>query len=156
MNATMRITADESVDPMMDMSMEGLLRLAHQYGVAACDLRARVEIGSFAPFRFCVLQAVELCLSALLLHGGSSAKEIRAMEHNLGARARSCARLNLTFRKKSLALLDDLSAKRHYLAVRYSSSLPNNDIHINQLMSLLVETIEKVSKLIAHASGNRA
>lgn len=126
-----------------------LLVLARQYGAAACQLRPHGRETGWGPYRFCVLHATELCLSALLLHMGHGWRDIAKMQHDLTQRANLCARHGLTLRRRSLSLLSLLSEKGAYRGARYNPASIADDLHPAQLLALFVDVAQKVSVLIA-------
>src|SRR5882672_496476 len=72
------------------VTAEDMLRLAEEYRKAAQLLLKHGRSGApltWAPCRLSAIHAIELFLSALLLHQGHKASAIRAMQHDLSKRA---------------------------------------------------------------------
>lgn len=122
--------------------------LADHYRGAAILLRASGQRGnpmSWAPFRLNAVQAIELYLTAFLLHRGSSAVEVRRMGHDLGARADAARTAGLTLRKRTHEHLVSLSASREYLISRYSPRDLETASQINRLAATLAEVTHKTA-----------
>lgn len=131
-----------------------LLRLlADQYRRAAVVLRDCGQRGhpiSWAPFRLTAVQAIELYLTAFLLHRGWSAVEVRQMGHHLGSRADAAAAAGLKLRKRTYEHLVSLSASREYLVTRYCPDGLESTSQINRLTATLAEVTHKTG--VASAS----
>jgi hypothetical protein len=125
-----------------------LRMLADQYRRAAAILRdsgQRSHPMSWAPFRLSAVQAIELYLTAFLLHRGYSAIEIRRMGHDLGLRANAAATAGLQLRKRTHEHLVSLSASREYLITRYCPDGLETASQINRLAATLAEVTHKTS-----------
>ncbi|MBT1159822.1 hypothetical protein J1C56_30165 [Aminobacter anthyllidis] len=72
-----------------------------------------------APFRLSAIHAIELYLTALLLHRGHDPNQIRKMQHDLAARAKHTLEAGLRLRAKTANHLQSLSQNREYLITRY-------------------------------------
>jgi len=122
--------------------------LADQYRRAAVLLRDNGQRGhpmSWAPFRLTAVQAIELYLTAFLLHRGSSAVEVRRMGHHLGLRAEAAAIAGLQLRKRTHDHLISLSASREYLVTRYCPDGLETASQINRLAATLAEVTHKTA-----------
>jgi hypothetical protein len=122
--------------------------LADEYRRAATLLRDNGYRGhsmSWAPFRLVAVQAIELYLTAFLLHRGCSTVEIRRMGHDLGARCDVALAAGLTLRKRTCEHLVSLSSSREYLVSRYSPSDLDNASQINRLTATLAEVTHKTA-----------
>lgn len=108
---------------------------------------------SWAPFRLTAVQAIELYLTALLLHRGCSAAEVRRMGHNLGLRADAAAAAGLRLRKRTHEHLDSLSASREYLITRYCPEGLESASQINRLTATLDEVTHKTAVVGASFSS---
>jgi hypothetical protein len=95
-----------------------------------------------APFRLTAIHAIELYLSAQLLHRGFAAKKIRTLGHNLAARALDSG---LVLRKRTAEHLKTLSERREYLITRYGPERAASTSQINRLTATLDEIAEKVT-----------
>lgn len=125
-----------------------LLRLADEYKRAADALKGLGRRGdpiSRAPYRLSAIHAVELYLSAVLLHGGRNPAAVRGLQHNLAARAELAACAGLVLRKRTAAHLISLAASREYLLSRYA---PEPGCSLSQL-NRLAATLEEVGKKAA-------
>lgn len=100
---------------------------------------------SWAPFRLTAVQAIELYLTAFLLHRGCSAIEVRRMGHHLGLRAEAAAAVGLQLRKRTHEHLVSLSASREYLITRYCPEGLESASQINRLTATLAEVTNKTA-----------
>ena len=126
--------------------------LADQYRRAAMLLRdsgQRDHPMSWAPFRLTAVQAIELYLTAFLLHRGSETIEIRRMGHHLGLRAEAAAAAGLQLRKRTHEHLVSLSASREYLITRYCPEGLESASQINRLTATLSEVTHKTAVVAA-------
>ncbi|MBZ9740608.1 hypothetical protein [Mesorhizobium sp. CO1-1-4] len=126
--------------------------LAEEYRKAATLLLPHGRSGkplSRAPFRLTAIHAIELYLTALLLHRGDDPNEIRKMNHDLAARARHTVEAGLRLRAKTASHLQSLSQNREYLITRYGPELAATASQINRLTATLEEVAVKVTVLIA-------
>lgn len=98
---------------------------------------------SWAPFRLTAVQAIELYLTAFLLHRGYSTIEVRRMGHHLGLRAEAAAAVGLQLRKRTHEHLVSLSASREYLITRYCPEGLDSASQINRLTATLTEVTHK-------------
>lgn len=106
-------------------------------------LGRRSEPLSFAPFRLTAIHAAELYLSALLVHGGRSVADVRALGHDVAARANLASELGLKLRKRTLQHLGALRESREYLVSRYGVETRSLS-QVNRLIATLEELSEKV------------
>ncbi|MER9450165.1 hypothetical protein [Mesorhizobium sp. M0254] len=102
-----------------------------------------------APFRLSAIHAIELYLTALLLHRGHDPNQIRKMQHDLAARAKHTGEAGLRLRAKTANHLQSLSQNREYLVTRYGPELAATASQINRLTATLEEVAAKVTLLIA-------
>ena len=128
------------------------LRLADEYRQAAHVLANRGrESGHhlWSPFRLVAIHAIELYLSALLLHAGREPSHIRALQHDLAARADLAMASGLVLRKRTAAHLVTMSTSREYVVTRYGAELTSSLSQLNRLAATLDEVAEKVRNAIA-------
>ncbi|WP_245485683.1 MULTISPECIES: hypothetical protein [unclassified Mesorhizobium] len=129
--------------------------LAEEYRKAATLLLQLGRSGkplTRAPFRLSAIHAIELYLTALLLHRGHDANQIRKMQHDLAARAKHTAEAGLRLRTKTANHLQSLSQNREYLITRYGPELAATGSQVNRLTATLEEVAAKVTLLIAPPS----
>jgi hypothetical protein len=129
--------------------------LAAEYQIAAkflADQGRKGEPISLAPCRFVTLHAIELYLNAFLLMKGIEHKTIRALGHDLSARAERAEEAGLVFRRGTLSHLKDKS-NREYLASRYSPEFPATLPQINRLTATLNDVARKVRAFTAPQPG---
>ncbi|ESY35261.1 hypothetical protein X747_28780 [Mesorhizobium sp. LNJC384A00] len=105
-----------------------------------------------APFRLSAIHAIELYLTALLLHRGHDPNQIRKMHHDLAARAKHTVEAGLRLRAKTANHLQSLSQNREYLITRYGPELAATVSQITRLTATLEEVAAKVTLLIAPSS----
>lgn len=101
-----------------------------------------------APFRMAAIHAIELYLTALLLHFGLSSNQIRKMQHDLSVRTEQSLETGLRLRAKTAKHLQSLSQNREYLVTRYGPELAATVSQINRLTATLEEVATKVTMLI--------
>ncbi|CDX60452.1 conserved hypothetical protein [Mesorhizobium plurifarium] len=101
-----------------------------------------------APFRLAAIHAIELYLTALLLHRGHNPNQIRKMHHDLSARTEHTLAAGLRLRAKTAKHLQSLSQNREYLVTRYGPELAATASQINRLTATLEEVAAKVTALI--------
>lgn len=99
---------------------------------------------SRAPFRLAAIHAVELYLSALLLHAGHEPGRVRALQHDLAARADLSIKLGLKLRKRTANHLKTMATAREYLVTRYGPELSGSLSQVNRLSATLEEVATKV------------
>ncbi len=129
--------------------------LAEEYRKAATLLLQLGRSGkplTRAPFRLSAIHAIELYLTALLLHRGHDPNQIRKMHHDLAARAKHTVDAGLRLRAKTANHLQSLSQNREYLVTRYGPELAATVSQINRLTATLEEVAAKVTLLIASPS----
>jgi hypothetical protein len=129
--------------------------LAEEYRNAATLLLQLGRSGkplSRAPFRLSAIHAIELYLTALLLHHGHSPNQIRKMHHDLAARTERTLEAGLRLRTKTANHLRSLSQNREYLVTRYDPEPAATPSQINRLTATLEEVAEKVTLLIVPPS----
>src|SRR4051794_7796924 len=91
--------------PGENATADELTLLAIEYHRAAAALFRSAKRGkplSWAPFRWAVLHAIELYLSAFLIGNGRSPKSIWRHRHDLGARADLAQANRLGLRKSTV------------------------------------------------------
>ncbi|MCR5875535.1 hypothetical protein LRS10_15905 [Phenylobacterium sp. J426] len=131
-----------------------LLRLAVEYRAAAQATRKLGRPGerlSLAPYRLIAIHAIELYLSALLLHIGHRHARVRGLQHDLAARADLAAQGGLKLRLKTDAHLRTLADTREYLISRYAPEAATMLSQVNRLAASLDEVARKVEAIIARA-----
>ena len=129
--------------------------LAEEYRKAATLLLQLGRSGkplTRAPFRLSAIHAIELYLTALLLHRGHNPNQIRKMHHNLAERTERALEAGLRLRAKTANHLQSLSQNREYLVTRYGPELAATTSQINRLTATLEEVAVKVTLLIAPSS----
>ncbi|WP_244620112.1 hypothetical protein [Mesorhizobium sp. NFR06] len=135
-------------------SPQQIHELAEEYRKAAHHL---LELGrpgkplSRAPFRLSAIHAIELYLTALLLHRGHNPNQIRKLQHDLSARTEQALEAGLRLRAKTASHLRSLSQNREYLVTRYGPELVENVSQVNRLTATLDQVAAKVSVLIAQS-----
>ncbi|AMX99011.1 hypothetical protein AB0V83_31430 [Mesorhizobium ciceri] len=136
-------------------SAQQIHELAEEYRKAAALLVPLGRSGkplSRAPFRLSAIHAIELYLTALLLHRGHEPDQIRKMHHDLAARAKHTVEAGLRLRAKTANHLQSLSQNREYLIIRYGPEMAATASQINRLTATLEEVAVKVTLLIASSS----
>jgi hypothetical protein len=136
-----------------------VLALASEYHKASEILQTLHRPGkplTRAPFRLSALQALELYLNALLLHRGHRPEDIRAMRHDLWARAELAAVTGLHLRTRTAAHLKALGERREYLVTRYGPELAASTTEVNRLTATLQEVARKVAVLIEQPGNGPA
>lgn len=140
--------------PGSQASVDEIIDLANAYYSAAITL---LETGeslqpmSYAPARMCALHAIELYMNAFLRHEGRPPEEIRGRMHNL-ADSQIAAALKL--KPRTARHLEELSARREYLLVRYAPEQTKGLSELNRLLATLVEIMTNVGGHLK-ASGAR-
>jgi HEPN domain-containing protein len=126
--------------------------LASEYRNAAKYLLELGKAGdplSRAPCRLAAIHAVELYLSALLLHLGHRAPEICSLQHDLSERTRLAKEGGLRLKKKTAAHLLAIMENREYLVARYGpEEMRITGSPISRLMATLDEVDKKVTTKI--------
>ncbi|MBZ9994056.1 hypothetical protein [Mesorhizobium sp. BH1-1-4] len=125
--------------------------LAQEYRKAAHHLLPLGRPGkplTRAPFRLSAIHAIELYLTALLLHRGHNPNQIRKMHHDLSARTEHTLAAGLLLRAKTAKHLQTLSQNREYLVTRYGPEMAATASHITRLTATLDEVAVKVTLLI--------
>ncbi|MGX5805855.1 hypothetical protein ACWGS9_32245 [Bradyrhizobium sp. Arg314] len=133
-------------------SPQQIHELAEEYRKAATLLLQLGRSGkplTRAPFRLSAIHAIELYLTALLLHRGHSPNQIRKMQHDLSARTEQALEAGLRLRAKTARHLQSLSQNREYLVTRYGPEMAATASQINRLTASLDEVASKVTALIA-------
>ncbi|BAB52590.1 hypothetical protein [Mesorhizobium japonicum] len=126
--------------------------LAEEYRKAASLLLQLGRPGkplTRAPFRLSAIHAIELYLTALLLHRGHNPNQIRKMQHDLSKRTEQALEAGLRLRAKTAKHLQSLSQNREYLVTRYGPELAATASQINRLTATLEEVAVKVTVLMA-------
>ncbi|MDX8498923.1 hypothetical protein RFM99_10865 [Mesorhizobium sp. VK4C] len=132
-------------------SPQQIHELAEEYRKAAHMLLTLGRPGkplTRAPFRLSAIHAIELYLTALLLHRGHNANQIRKMHHDLSARTDHTVAAGLRLRGKTTKHLQSLSQNREYLVTRYGPEMAATASQINRLTATLEEVAVKVTLLI--------
>lgn len=128
-----------------------LLDLAEEYRKAAHQLaqlgRRRAPL-SRAPYRLNAIHAVELYLSAILLHLGHRPSRIRGLQHDLAARADLAIASGLLLRRRTANHLKAMSGAREYVVSRYCTETTATVSQINRLAATLDEVASKATALI--------
>ncbi|MGX9147231.1 hypothetical protein [Mesorhizobium sp. 128a] len=132
-------------------SPQQIHELAEEYRKAAHQLLPLGRPGkplTRAPFRLSAIHAIELYLTALLLHRGHNPNQIRKMHHDLSARTEHTMAAGLRLRAKTAKHLQSLSQNREYLVTRYGPEMSATASQINRLTATLEEVAVKVTVLI--------
>lgn len=123
--------------------------LADHYRRAAVLLRESGQRGnpmSWAPFRLVAVHAIELYLTAFLLHRGMGAEEVRQqMGHHLGKRADAARAAGLILRQRTYEHLVSLSSSKEYRVSRYQPSGLDTASELNRLTATLDEVTHKTA-----------
>lgn len=144
--------------PGESASAEQFFLLAEEYRKAADVLITTGRRGkplSRAPFRLAAIHAIELYLNALLLIEGEQPCNIRALHHDLEARAKHPLASRLRLRSNTTAHLTAISQGREYLVSRYGTDQMNSVSQINRLQATLEEVRSKVAKRFVPPSTDR-
>ncbi|WP_224549404.1 hypothetical protein [Mesorhizobium sp. CA16] len=132
-------------------SPQQVYELAEEYRKAANLLLQLGRPGkplTRAPFRLSAIHAIELYLTALLLHSGHNPNQIRKMQHDLSERTEYALEAGLRLRAKTANHLRSVSRNREYLITRYGPELAATASQINRLTATLEEVAAKVTVLI--------
>lgn len=132
-------------------SPQQVYQLAEEYRKAANLLLQLGRPGkplTRAPFRLSAIHAIELYLTALLLHRGHNPNQIRKMQHDLSERTEYALEAGLRLRAKTANHLQSVSQNREYLITRYGPELAATASQINRLTATLEEVAAKVTVLI--------
>lgn len=127
------------------------LRLAEEYRQAAQLLVQQgrhAQPFSRAPYRLNAIHAIELYLTALLLHFGHKASSIRGMQHSLAERTRLAIAGGLQLRKRTAVHLAEMDGNREYVVTRYGPEMTATVSQINRVTATLEEIAAKVSRLV--------
>ncbi|WP_245515541.1 hypothetical protein [Mesorhizobium sp. M2D.F.Ca.ET.206.01.1.1] len=148
----MEVAIEEGKYPGQLASPQQIHELAEEYRKAAHQLLPLGRAGkplTRAPFRLSAIHAIELYLTALLLHRGHNPNQIRKMHHDLSARTEHTTAAGLRLRAKTAKHLQSLSQNREYLVTRYGPEMSATASQINRLTATLEEVAVKVTVLIA-------
>jgi hypothetical protein len=129
---------------------EDIQLLADEYKKAAQGLLPLGKKGkplTRAPYRLVAIHAIELYLNAYLLRCGYDTSKIRALKHDLGARAQLATEKGLSLRKLTLQHIISLTDKREYLVARYGPEMSSTTSQINRLSATLDEVSQKSQSL---------
>jgi len=129
-----------------DASPADLIRLADQFGKAADKALRSVKRGddeSRGAFRVSALRAIDLALSAALIHNGHSRYAVRAMQTNLHRRAILVATYHIVLDGQSLKHLYTLNHDRPYHRSRYDQQVGGNE-NTDALAATLRDVLLKV------------
>lgn len=127
-------------------------RLANEYRAAAHSL---IQSGqrrrplSWAPYRLSAIHAIELYLNAMLLDGGCSPGELRALQHRFSDRIALAEAAGLVLRKRTAAHLVAMDGNREYVVTRYGPEMTATMSQTNRLMATLEELADKVTARLA-------
>ena len=110
---------------------------------------------SYAPYRLTAIHAIELYLSAYLLHRGLAAHEIRSMQHDIGHRARLAQDDGLNLKRRTMDALIAAAEKREYLIARYGTRFGDKLPPPNRTEASLAEVAAKVSVALNKSSEIR-
>ncbi|WP_245331132.1 hypothetical protein [Mesorhizobium sophorae] len=152
------MTTEERKYPGDLASAQQVHELAEEYRKAANHLLQLGRPGkplSRAPFRLAAIHAIELYLTALLLHRGHNPNQIRKMQHDLSERTDRAIEAGLRLRAKTARHLQSLSQNREYLVTRYGPELAATASQINRLTATLEQVAAKVTVLMALPSGSQ-
>lgn len=133
-------------------SPQQLRLLADEYRASAhhlLNLGRRRQPLSWAPCRLTAIHAVELYLSAFLIHRGHTSSDVRGLQHDLGARCDLAVAGGLKLRKLTAAHLHTLAGNKEYLVSRYAPDMAANVTQINRLMATLDEVGTKTAAALA-------
>ncbi|MDX8437110.1 hypothetical protein RFN25_27155 [Mesorhizobium abyssinicae] len=139
-------------------SPQQIHELAEEYRKAAHHLLPLGRAGkplTRAPFRLSAIHAIELYLTALLLHRGHNPNQIRKMQHDLSARTEHTTAAGLRLRAKTAKHLQSLSQNREYLVTRYGPEMSATASQISRLTATLEEVAVKVTLLIGLSPSQR-
>jgi hypothetical protein len=127
-------------------------RLAAEYRKAAhhlLELGQRGDPFSRAPYRLSAIHAIELYLSALLLHKGHGSSSIRGLQHDLGARVDLAITSGLKLRARTVTHLHTMTSTREYLVTRYGPEMTATVSQINRMTATLEEVATKVTAIVS-------
>jgi hypothetical protein len=147
-----------SLYPGSAASPRDLCRLADEFRAAAELLHARGRRGtplSWAPYRLTAIHAIELYLSAFLLHHGEDATGLRKLHHDLAARSERARALGLVLRARTAAHLESLTQRREYLTTRYEPAGAQTS-PLNRLQATLDQVASKVTAVVIKDATPRA
>lgn len=140
------LDADRSY-PGAHASPNELLQLAVEFDQTARLLAMRGRKGqpiSRAPYRLAAIHAIELYLSAFLLHSGLEPCQVRALQHDLAARTDLSLARGLRLRTKTASHLRTMTAAREYLVSRYCPERSSSLSHPDRLSATLGDVGLKV------------
>ena len=129
-----------------------LVKLADEYRKAA---RVIATLGrprqpmSRAPYRLSAIHAVELYLSALLIHAGHEPARVRNLRHDFAARTDLALLCGLALRQRTVAHLRSLTGSREYLVSRYLPGGADSLSQLTRLAATLEEVAAKVTTFVA-------
>lgn len=140
-----------------EMASAGTLhRLAEVYRDGAHRAVASVRRGdplTAAPLRLLALHAVELNLSAFLVHNGASGLALRRLGHDLDARLELAAQAGLVLRRRTAEHVRAVARDREYLVARYGPERLGTASQVNRLLATTDEIGSKVARAISTAGG---
>lgn len=126
-----------------------LLALAQAYRTSAlCLLERPGDVLPRAPATLCAIHAIELYLSAFLLHHGSSTAEIRGYCHDLAERGALALARGLTLRRRTAEHLVKMTRDREYLVSRYGAEDLSTLSPPDQLLTTLNEVASQVIRAV--------
>jgi hypothetical protein len=149
---TIAIAENHKTYPGELATPEDIRRLAAEYQKAAhylLELGRRGDPLSRAPYRLSAIHAVELYLSALLLHEGHKASRVRGLQHDLAARVELAIASGLQLRKRTIAHLHTITGNREYLVTRYGPEMTATVSQVNRLTATLEEVAAKVTAIVS-------
>jgi len=128
-----------------------VFHLAEEYRTAAhllLQLGRRGKPLSLAPCRLAAIHAVELYLSALLIHQGHDTARIRGLQHDLAARSKLAIASGLRLRKRTAAHMAAMTGNKEYVVTRYGPEMTATISQINRLTATLDEVAAKVAVML--------
>jgi hypothetical protein len=128
---------------------DDFFNLADEYRRAADTLLGIRRPGiplSRAPFHLTAIHAIELYLNAFLVFEGIKPGNLRALQHDLRARANHELAAPLRLRARTITHLAALSDRREYLVSRYGADQISRVSEINRLQATLYEIRSKVAR----------
>jgi hypothetical protein len=137
--------------PGEDAEPGELLRLAVEYRRAAkllLENGRRRDPLSFSPYRFVVIQSVELYLDAFLRTQGHPPTSLRGMPHNFAVRTILAIEGGLKLRHGTAAHLRLITETREYLVARYDPDPKDKLSELTRLRATLDDVAKKVEAVV--------
>lgn len=114
---------------------------------AADTIQPNVKM-SAAPMRMLAIHSIELNLSAFLLAHGRTHVELRALGHDVAARAALAGTLGLGLRQRTVQHIEVIARDREYLVARYGPDCLSDLPQPNRVLATLAEVARKVSQAL--------